>query len=369
MSDEIFNFIELQFKQSGITYWACRPCTTFAQGMNHRIKQMAEEMEEIRSSCEKNDSGLQKLQGDVGNLAQKMDKQEKRLDEAAAKSASSNDIFEELRERESKRLNLMMYGMREAPAELSGLERWDWDLQSCGNLFSALKLNLQRDCIKFCRRVGEAGSNPRPMVVGFYDEGTKARVLRCDTRRSAFSHVEVGPDQTKKQKTEELEMKSEAVRRNRAMGDEDRAKNLAWLVVGPRGEKRLVKKYVSLESERRYPSSQGRRDQEREEGSQDRGLRGVRGRGIPIVAMPLGTGANSIPLGRDQPAELMEEEVTESETFEESEEEEVTEGTVAAVRTRGRGRPPLLYQKQRLNSKRKEMEEAPDTLGEPATKH
>jgi hypothetical protein len=62
MSDEIFNFINAQFKQTGTAYWACRPCTAYAQGMNHRVKQLEEEMEEIRNACEKNDSGLQKVQ-------------------------------------------------------------------------------------------------------------------------------------------------------------------------------------------------------------------------------------------------------------------------------------------------------------------
>jgi hypothetical protein len=28
-------------------------CTAYAQGMNHRVKQLEEEMEEIRNACEK----------------------------------------------------------------------------------------------------------------------------------------------------------------------------------------------------------------------------------------------------------------------------------------------------------------------------
>jgi hypothetical protein len=80
---------------------------------------------------------------------------------------------------------MLRYGMGEAPADMSGRERWDWDLQSCGNL----RLDLKRDCVNFCRRMGEAGPQPRPLVVGFYDEMTKTKVLRCDTRGTAFSNV------------------------------------------------------------------------------------------------------------------------------------------------------------------------------------
>jgi len=218
MSDEIFNFINLQHKQTGTTYWACRPCTAYAQGMNHRVKQLEEEMEEMRTACDKNDSGLQKLQQDVGKLAEEVKQQAKKVEETAKTTASGSSIFEELRERESRRLNVVMYGIGEAPADMTGRERWDWDLQSCGNLFSDLSLGLQRDCIKFCRRVGEVGPQPRPMVVGFYEEGTKVKVLRCDTRGTAFSNVEIGHDLTKQQKQEELDMKNEAVKRNREKG-------------------------------------------------------------------------------------------------------------------------------------------------------
>jgi hypothetical protein len=333
--------------------------------MNHRVKQLEEEMEEMRTACDKNDSGLQKLQQDVGKLAEEVKQQAKKVEETAKTTASGSSIFEELRERESRRLNVVMYGIGEAPADMTGLERWDWDLQSCGNLFSDLSLGLQRDCIKFCRRVGEVGPQPRPMVVGFYEEGTKVKVLRCDTRGTAFSNVEIGPDLTKQQKQEELDMKNEAVKRNREMGDSDRAKNLAWLVVGPRGEKRLVKRYVSLEMERRYPSN-----------NQSRGMASRRGARTSSVPVPMRTGANNTPLGPPRLPPRQEEGMEEEEVMTDGEETVESEGgeeeALAAARARGRGRSPLhppQPRKQRLNSKRKETEEGLDTAMEPPPKH
>jgi N-acetylneuraminic acid mutarotase len=80
------------------------------------------------------------------------------------------------------------------------------------------------------------------MIVGFHEERDRNAVLRSDTRNTNFKDVEIGPDQTKKQKQEEMDMKAEAVKRNREMPSEDRSKNLAWLVVGPRGDKRLIKR-------------------------------------------------------------------------------------------------------------------------------
>jgi len=50
------------------------------------------------------------------------------------------------------------------------------------------------------------------------------------------------------------------VNRNKRMSSEDRSKNLAWAVVGPRGAKRLVKRRIDCEEE----MAAGRRSQARQ---------------------------------------------------------------------------------------------------------
>jgi hypothetical protein len=47
ISKEVFDFLDKQMHHTGVT-WACRPCSTFAQGMNHRLKQIADEMKEVK---------------------------------------------------------------------------------------------------------------------------------------------------------------------------------------------------------------------------------------------------------------------------------------------------------------------------------
>jgi hypothetical protein len=194
-------------------------------------------------------------------------------------------------------------------------------------------------------------------VVGFYEERDKKRVLRCDTRNTAFCDVEVCPDLTKRQRQEEADMKKEAVKRNQQMGDEDRAKNLAWQVVGPRGERRLEKKYVNWELER---GRQNRRD--------PRG--GQRGRGTNRPAGGTGrqtsnvlTGANNVALGPGT-ATAEEDGIGEGSGEEEEIEMESEAETGCGEATqgaRGRGRPPQNRQqtqrnRPRLDSKRKDRE-------------
>ena len=58
---------------------------------------------------------------------------------------------------------------------------------------------------------------------------------------TVFSEVTVGPDLTKRQRAGEVKLKEEAERRNHQLSQQDRANNLKWLVIGKRGEKRLIK--------------------------------------------------------------------------------------------------------------------------------
>ncbi len=81
--------------------------------------------------------------------------------------------------------------MVEAAEEATGQERWDWDIKSCDNLFHALNIDIPVDNIKFCRRAGEKGQAERPLVVDFHEEKDRARLLRTDTRKTAFADVEV----------------------------------------------------------------------------------------------------------------------------------------------------------------------------------
>ena len=253
ISDDGFKFLEEQVKNNGTAFWACRSCTAYANGMNHRMKEIEAKLDEVKETCGKNAEGLKEVRDEVGLLSHKVDQQNKKIAEVAAvaKNSNSDEVYEEFREREMKKLNVVMHGMGEAPDDMAGRDRWDWDIKSCENLFRALNVGLTAASVKFCRRLGERSDQPRPMVVGMHEERDKAKLLRCDTRKTRFSDIDIGPDLTKRQRQEESGMRAEAVKRNREISAEDRAKNLAWTVVGPRGERRLVKRVIDMELERR----------------------------------------------------------------------------------------------------------------------
>jgi hypothetical protein len=152
---------------------------------------------------------------------------------------------EEMRERETRRRNVIMHRVAEAGPQVKTIEeRKAWDLKSCNNIFRALDMDFNGDsAVKFCRRVGEKGEGPRPLIVGLKREWQKEDLMEAakNLRDTPFADVVIIPDLTKEQRREEAEMISEVEKRNSELSQEDKAKNLEWMVVGARGERRMIK--------------------------------------------------------------------------------------------------------------------------------
>ena len=78
----------------------------------------------------------------------------------------------------------------------------------------------------------------RPLVFGVHTKDEKRHILEKSRELlyTQYENVTVVPDMTKSQRKGEQQP-----RRNTQLTEEDRNKNLKWLVVGKRGEKRLIK--------------------------------------------------------------------------------------------------------------------------------
>ena len=136
---------------------------------------------------------------------------------------------EEMRESDVRKRNVIMHRVEEAGEEASTYEeRRNWDTQKCEEIFTTMKLNPTKDNIKFRRRIGERGEEPRPMVVGLYREHQKEDNLDAvgELRGTPLADIGIMPDLTQEQRRDEADLIQEAVRRNEEMSDEDRAKKL-----------------------------------------------------------------------------------------------------------------------------------------------
>ena len=158
----------------------------------------------------------------------------------ALEARVENGVADELREREARKLNLVMHGVEEVSEETRNpRDRAEADKQKCMKIMSEMRLQ-NRIQIRFCRRIGKRGSGPRPVVFGLYMERDRQQVLdnARELRYTSYEHITIVPDLTKSQRRSEQRLREEADKRNNMLSTEDRDKNLKWLVVGKRGEKR-----------------------------------------------------------------------------------------------------------------------------------
>ena len=262
ITDELFDFLDKQMQATGVAYWACRPCTVYAQGMNHRMRGIEEAIKEVRKATSDNQDEIRMVEGKVQELQESI----RRNDNVVTREefeAYKKERVEESRERKARELNVVLHGVVENNEETAtGRERWEWDMLTCRNIFRILNLRITDENIKFCRRVGEGGETARPLIVGLYNERDRALLLSLDTRGTEVSDVNFGPDLTKEQRKEEADMKKEMEDKNNALTVDEKAKNLAWRLVGPRGERRLIKGTMRDQEPRRQAgitTSNGRR--------------------------------------------------------------------------------------------------------------
>ena len=257
VTDELFDFLDKQHQATGVAYWACRPCTVYAQGMNHRMRSIEEDLKEVKKTVSESNAEIKRVEGMVVELKETVKKQDNVVTREEFE-AYKKERIEESRERKARELNVVMHGVMESPEEMAtGRERWEWDMLTCRNIFKILNLRITEENIKFCRRVGERGEAARPLIVGLFNYRDRALLLSQDTRETEVSEVNFGPDLTKEQRKEEMDMKKEMEDKNRALSADEKAKNLAWRMVGPRGERRLVKGTVREQENIRGGSSRG----------------------------------------------------------------------------------------------------------------
>jgi hypothetical protein len=271
VSDDGFKFLSEQVQATGSAYWACRSCMSYSQSFTRKVKEVEKKLEEVQKGLQDNTKGLERVDKNVEELRKEVGevKNQTRMDTSKFLTA------EEYREREARRSNIVMHRVKESAAE-TATERREADMSECSVIFREAGVANEAKEIKTCRRIGERGEVPRPLIVVMKKEAAKNAILEAakNLRNTPHSDVSIVPDLTPQQRQEEVDLGGEAERRNREeLSEDDRQKNLSWQVVGQRGAKRLIKTFTRQQQE-----------------WQQRGAgRPARGRGrIPTVPQPVG---------------------------------------------------------------------------------
>ncbi len=115
ITDEFFKHLEDQVKNTGAAYWACRPCTNYSAGITRNMRRVEQKVDGLADSVDEMKEGLQATKDELKKVSDKVTKVEEKIE--AATERSSDMVFEELREREARRLNLVIHGVPECDIE------------------------------------------------------------------------------------------------------------------------------------------------------------------------------------------------------------------------------------------------------------
>ena len=245
ISDELFRILADPESFGGVC-WNCDSCLASSARLERTVIALETRVNAAETVSNQAISEIKRVDSDIALLRKELDEVRNRTSEAPDLRLDEYVTKEELREREARKTNIIMHRVAEAQEEFrTAEEKRRVDTEECRKIFRVLDMEKEgEEDINFCRRIGERGEEPRPLVVVLRTEEAKRKLLgrARNLRDSIYQDVGIVPDLTVAQRNEEYQLAEEAERRNEEeLTQEDISKNLKWLVVGQRGAKKLIK--------------------------------------------------------------------------------------------------------------------------------
>ena len=261
MTQEFIDTCDQMNKLFGGSAFLCVICRKLATKINKSIKDFDTKMEVMEAR-------LKAAELERKLLAERVEKMENRSEQVKdrivgmekeietgmekAKEEVKNEMATEMKDREERESNVVVYGIQESKAQ-EAKDRKEEDGRRIRKMAEVIGVEIRGEIeVKF--RAGkrreaegeEEESRPRPMVVRIEDEETRQRLLqnaRKLAREEEWRKVFVSPDLTWQQREEAR--KEEKRLREEAENKTEEAKNGGreggrYVVVGPRGRRRIV---------------------------------------------------------------------------------------------------------------------------------
>ena len=243
MSAEFFSYLDEQIKKGTFT-WYCEKCAVITKKVLNQMTDLTTRVEKLEEHHEANLAQWGKNETKVTEMERRL----KKLEDNEKEGTSASDVFGEFRERDNRRDNLIVHGLEEAGETIKeGKERAEADMKKVQELADVIGVEIVvKEAIKFSRRVGEKKDDqPRPLQIGFKKNGDKSRIMdkasRLSEKEDPWKNVNIGHDLTTLQRKEEAKLMEEADKKNAEMSDDEKTKNGTFLVVGRRGERRMIR--------------------------------------------------------------------------------------------------------------------------------
>jgi hypothetical protein len=136
--------------------------------VNNQIQEQTRRQNEVEARVEQtmsrtitNEQRIEKLTQDVNRLQLALE---------AEREERNNFMCDELRDRETRKNNLVIHGIPEADGINYNRDRMEHDRNTCGAMFRLMGVRTRPEDLRFCRRVGQRGQDPRPVIIGIRSE-------------------------------------------------------------------------------------------------------------------------------------------------------------------------------------------------------
>ena len=217
ISDELFNILANPEAYGGVC-WNCDSCLASSARLERTVVAFEARVKEVENVTARTASELKRVDANVAQLRRELEEEKAKNRQAAERMDYRYVTRDELREREARKLNVIMHRVEEPGAEYrTGETRKEKDMEECAIIMAKLGMEKEgKEEVKHCRRIGEIGDLPRPMVVVLRTEDVRRKLLERarNLKDTEYNDVGIVPDLTIQQRKEEQDMQVEVERRN-----------------------------------------------------------------------------------------------------------------------------------------------------------
>jgi hypothetical protein len=218
------DYLSAEQKEGNNFLWSCKKCDKIAKTLDKKVKALSKEITDIKKTMTVMQNKHDDLTKVVDTVNDKCENNKTKISENA--KVTKNAIFAELREREERKSNVVIFGVPEAgPRITQGLDKKAHDFDWVCDIASAVKIRIENIDMKFLKRLGEKSDNndPRPILLGLKNvELKKDLIYNSKQLKDNYDYggMYIVPDLTQQQREEEVELGREAHRRNAELDTE-----------------------------------------------------------------------------------------------------------------------------------------------------
>ena len=224
--------------------WKCKACQTGLGKLAKEVKVLAVRLEKVenvaanaQSEAAKNTVDIEALKKQVSELSGKVTEVQNNHEENTGEA-----VLMEVTEGSSRERNIVLHGCEESDHK--------GDLDGVAGLLSKIGTRLGAPDVISVRRLGEVREkgtgrdSNRPLLAVMKSKSDRDEVLAAAPKLAKdedeyYRKISIKADLTKNQRNEEANLYKQGEEKNLSRSTDQKSKNMAWKVIGRRGERSL----------------------------------------------------------------------------------------------------------------------------------